>query len=100
MHVDPADKSIVKWAVDRGLVFGYERDKGLPGTHLRLHIGFLTAFFRRGKLVHLAAAADGRHIDQLMWELSELFGLCAQNGGYSDQDSVSQLRLDRLGATE
>jgi len=89
MHIDPADKRIVRWAVDRGLIFTYERNNGLSGTHLKLHIGLLTAFFRRGKLTHLSAAADGRHIDQLMRELTELFGLCAQARGYLDQQSAS-----------
>ncbi len=88
MHVDPSDKPIVKWAIDRGLVFSYERNHGLPGTHLRLHMGLLTAFFKHGKLAHLVGAADGRHLDQFMWELTELFGICAQNGGYLNQDTV------------
>jgi hypothetical protein len=95
MHIHPADRDIVKWAIDKGLMFSYERNNGLQGMHLKLHIGMLTAFFRNGKLAHLAGAADGRHLDQFMWELTELFGLCAENGGYLDQDTVTL--LDSLG---
>ncbi len=85
MHVDPADKAIIKWAVERGRVFSYDRNHGLVGTHLRLHLGLLTAFFKQGKLVHLSAASDGRHLDQLMQEFAELFGLCTQTKGYLTQ---------------
>ncbi len=100
MHIDPADKRIVRWAVDRGLIFAYERNNGLSGTHLKLHLGLLTAFFRRGKLTHLTAAADGRHIDQLMCELTELFGLCAQARGYLDQQSAPVEGGESLGSAE
>jgi len=100
MHVDPADKRIVRWAVDRGLIFTYERNNGLSGTHLKLHLGLLTAFFRGGKLTHLTAAADGRHIDQLMCELTELFGLCAQTRGYLNQQSASVADGESSGVVE
>jgi hypothetical protein len=85
MHIDAADAPIVKWAVDRGLIFSYDRTNGLAGTHLKLHIGLCTAFFKHGKLTHLSAAADGRQIDQLMCEFTDLFGLCAQSQAYLEQ---------------
>jgi len=85
MHIHPADRHVVTWAIERGLIFGYERNNGLKGTHLKLHMGFVTAFFRHGKLIHLSAATDGLHIDELMREFSELFSLCAQAQGYLDE---------------
>ncbi len=84
MHVAPEDRDIVKWAVDRGLIFGYESDQGLAAPCLKLHLGLLTAGFRRGKLTHLSAAAEARHLDQLMRDLTELFALCAQTDAYPD----------------
>lgn len=84
MHVAPEDRDIVKWAVDRGLIFGYESDQ-VPGEPcLKLHLGLLTAAFRRGKLTHLSAATEARHIDHLMRDLTELFALCAQTDAYPD----------------
>ena len=85
MHIHPADRHVVKWAIERGLIFSYERNNGLSGTHLKLHMGLVTAFFRHGKLMHLNAATDGRHVDELMRDFTELFSLCAQAQGYLDQ---------------
>ncbi|MBN1346800.1 MAG: hypothetical protein JXQ73_29180 [Phycisphaerae bacterium] len=100
MHIDPADNQIVKWAIDRGLVFSYERNSGLGGTHLKLHIGLLTAHFRRGKLAHLSAAASGHRIDELMRELTELFGLCAQSNSYLDQVGLQASAASSVGSSQ
>ncbi len=82
MHIHPGDKAIIQWALDRGLVFRHARDQGLGGDHLRVYIGLVTACFRRGKLLHLSAAADGHRIDALMRDFTALFGLCAMTDGY------------------
>jgi hypothetical protein len=100
MHIDPADKHVVKWAIDRGLVFCYERNSGLGGMHLRLHVGLLTAHFKRGKLVHLSAAASGHRMDELMRELTELFGLCAQSGGYLEQNPLGSEAASEVGSCQ
>jgi hypothetical protein len=85
MIVHPADRSIVKWAVEDGFVHGYVREYGLPEPALRVQLGMTTAFFHAGRLVHWRAEAAAQHLDQLMFELTRLFGFCHQAGAYPEQ---------------
>ena len=85
MIIHHADRQIIKWAIDHGFSYEYVREYGLPDPTLRIPLGVSTAFFKAGELVHWRANADARHLDQLMFELTSLFGLCAEVGAYPRQ---------------
>jgi len=88
MIVHPADRPIVKWAIDQGYGYEYVREYGLPQPSLRVRLGLSTATFDAGQLIHWRADVDGRYLDQLMFELTCLFGLCALVGAQPEQDVV------------
>ena len=85
MIVHPADREIVKWAVEQGYSYEYLREYGLPEPSLRIRLGMSCAFFRAGRLIHWRADVNSRYLDQLMFELTFLFGFCAQAGAYPRQ---------------
>ena len=86
MIVHPADRSIVTWAVERGFPHEYVREYGLPEPSLRVRLGLSSAFFKAGRLVHWRADVQGQYIDQLMYELTNLFGFCGPNRAYPQQN--------------
>jgi hypothetical protein len=85
MIIHHADRLLVKWAIDSGYPYEYIREYGLPEPVLRVRLGLSTAFFEAGTLVHWRADVDATHMDQLMYELTSLFGLCAQAKAYPAQ---------------
>jgi hypothetical protein len=85
MIIHPTDRHIVKWAVDRGFPHEYRREYNLPDRCLAVHLGLSTAYFHEGKLAHFRADTQACYMDQLMYELTLLFGFCAQNRAYPDQ---------------
>src|SRR5687768_4947240 len=86
MIIHPCDRDVVKWAVDHGFSYNYLREYGLPEPCLRVQLGVSCAFFNAGQLVHLRASVQGCYLDQLMFELTSLFGICAQARSYALQD--------------
>ena len=76
MIVEPADRDIVKWAVDHAVPCYYTREQGLPTPCLKIHCGHVTAFFCRGRLTRLWAHADHAFLDDMFAELTQLFALC------------------------
>ena len=76
MIIHQADREVVKWAIDQGYPYEYVREYGLPEPTLCVRLGLSRAFFRAGRLVHWRADANAIHLDQLMYELSRLFGWC------------------------
>lgn len=85
MIIHASDRPIVKWAVDNGYPYEYVREYGLPQPALQVRLGMSTAYFEAGTLIHWRADVEARNMDQLMYELSCLFGLCAQANAYPDQ---------------
>lgn len=85
MIIHHADRAIVKWAIDHGFPHHYVREYGLPEPALRVCLGMSNAFFYAGKLLHWRADAPGRGMDQLMCELTSLFGVCTQANAYPSQ---------------
>jgi hypothetical protein len=85
MIVHPADRLIVKWAVDGGFSHAYAREYGLPDPCLRVHLGMSSAYFNEGQLVLWRAEADAKYLDQLMFELTRLFVFCAESDAYPPQ---------------
>jgi len=85
MIVHPADRLAVKWAVEEGLEHQYVREYGVPEPALRIRLGLTTAFFHAGLLVHWRADAAADYLDQLMFELTQLFTFCRQAGAYPKQ---------------
>ncbi len=88
--VHPADKRAVKWALDNGYPFNYVREHGLPDPSLQVCLGLSNAFFSRGHLVEWRARAEGTHLDDLMRELTCLFGFCTLSGAYRPQFPLSE----------
>ncbi len=86
MIIRDCDRAVVKWAVDQGYPYAYVREHGLPDPSLRIHLGLSTAYFEGGRLVHWRAESPGRHMDQLMFELTSLFGCCASANAYPEQE--------------
>lgn len=86
MIIHPADRDVVKWAVDQGFVYEYTREYGLPEPSLRIRLGLSSAFFLAGQLIHWRADVDAGYLDQLMAELTWLFGWCAIAKAYPQQE--------------
>ncbi len=90
MLIDEKDRLIVRWAIDKAHTFDYCRQNGLPDPCLRVRVGFSTAYFHKGKLVHWSANVDGDYLDQLLCEMTSLFAMCARCRAYlSPQAAVS-----------
>ncbi len=85
MIVHPADRSVVKWAVDHARPYEYVREYGLPDHSLRVELGVSRAYFKCGQLIHWRASVNGEHFDQLMFELASLVRLCTSLNGYPPQ---------------
>ncbi len=79
------DRPFLSWAREKGYPYYYTNESGLPDGCLKLHLGVLTAYVHNGKLVRLAANGEGRLIDQMMYEFSQLFALCGKHNAYLDQ---------------
>lgn len=88
MIVHPADRRIVQWAIERGYLFSYVREHGLPEPCLRVCLGQSSAFFKAGRLVHWLAQVDARRLDLLMFELTSLFGFCSSVRALPPQQAV------------
>lgn len=84
MRIDERDRRIVQWAMERAYCFDYTRPNGLPDPCLRVRLGFCTAYFHGGKLVHLATDSPGAYLDQLLYEMASLFAACAATNAYVD----------------
>ena len=85
MIVHPADRRIVTWAAGAGFEHRYVREYGLPEPSLCVQLGMTTAYFHAGRLVHWRADAAAQYLDQLMFELTRLFGFCRQAEAYPKQ---------------
>jgi hypothetical protein len=98
MIIHQADRPIVKWAVDSGFPYRYVREYGLPEPALHICLGMSSAFFKAGRLVHWRADVPACHLDQLMSELTALFGACARARAYPEQVAVyAQDEIPRVG---
>lgn len=82
MLVDEKDRPIVRWAIEKAFPFEYRREACLPDPCLRVRLGLSMAYFHKGKLVHWCADCDGDYLDQLMYEMTSLFSLCAKERAY------------------
>ncbi len=78
MIVDPQDKRIVKWAVDRCSPWYYTKEEGLPDPCLKVHCGYVTAYFTKGRLQRILTHADRKGMDDMFAELMQVFALCAE----------------------
>lgn len=85
MVIHPADRHVVKWAIDHARPYEYVREYGLPDNSLRVELGVSRAYFKSGQLVHWRASVNGEHFDQLMFELATLVRLCTALQGYPPQ---------------
>ena len=85
MIVHPADRPVVEWAAEAGFEYRYVREYGLPEPSLCVQLGMTTAYFHAGRLIHWRADAAAQYLDQLMFELTSLFGFCRQAGAYPEQ---------------
>lgn len=85
--VDPADRPIVKWALDRAAAFYYARERDLPQPCLKVQCGCVTAYFWRGRLTRLQAHADSGLFDEMFCELAQLFELCGRPASFVDDDA-------------
>ena len=85
MSIPQPDRPFVHWAIERGLSYYYTEEYGLPHRCLKLHSGVMTAYIHCGKLVKVIACTEGHLLDQMMYELAQLFGLCAQHDAYVEQ---------------
>jgi hypothetical protein len=85
MIVHPADHPIVTWAAAAGFEHRYVREYGLPEPSLCVQLGLTTAYFHAGRLVHWRAEAAAQYLDQLMFELTCLFGFCHRAKAYPKQ---------------
>jgi hypothetical protein len=86
--VDPADRAIVKWALDRAAAFYYARERDLPQPCLKVQCGCVTAYFSRGRLTRLQAHADSGLFDEMFCELAQLFELCGRALSFVDEDAA------------
>jgi hypothetical protein len=78
MLVHPADRVIVKWAMDHSAPHYYTSEADLPSPCLKVQCGYVTAYFHEGELVRLWAHADGECLDDMFVQMTQLFGLCAE----------------------
>ncbi|MFH0981120.1 MAG: hypothetical protein V2A79_06245 [Planctomycetota bacterium] len=85
---DSEDEQVIAWARQNGLRYYYATEPALSGRCLKVHLGHLTAYFRSGKLARLWVHADGEYLDEVFHQLTQLFELCVQIGGYLDQQVV------------
>lgn len=88
---EPDDREVIHWARQNGLQYYYATEPSLPGRCLKVHLGHVTAYFHSGKLVRMWIQADGEYLDDVFHQLTQLFELCVQIGGYVDQQAVDWL---------
>ncbi len=88
MRVDERDRGVIRWAVEKAYRFDYCRENGLPDPCLRVRLGLSRAFFHKGKLVHWSAESSGDYLDQLMYEMTSLFAMCARNRAYTNRHTA------------
>ncbi len=85
---EPDDSAIMAWARENGLRYYYALEPALPERCLKVHFGHLTAYFCGGKLVRLWVHADGEYLDEVFYQLTQLFELCVRIGGYLAQQTA------------
>ncbi|HEY3245194.1 MAG TPA: hypothetical protein VGM03_17775 [Phycisphaerae bacterium] len=85
MIVHPADRDIVKWAMDRSAPYYYTREQELPQPCLKVHCGHVTAYFFQGALVRVWAHADEPALEDMFVELGQLLALCEGNDPAPDE---------------
>jgi hypothetical protein len=78
MLIDPADQSIVQWAMKHAVPFHYATECDLPGPCLKMYCGHVTAYFSRGRLLRLWAHADAPLFQEMFQEIFELLQLGGQ----------------------
>ncbi len=88
MIVEPADREIVKWAVDRLVPWYYTRERGLDRPCLSVHFGHVTAYFCRGRLKRIRTHSDADGFDDMFSEFLVLFELCGQSRTVRVEDIV------------
>ncbi len=88
---EPDDTEVIRWAERHRLQYYYASEPALPGRCLRIHLGHVTAYFRSGKLVRVWVHADGEYLDEVFYQLTQLFELCVRIGGYLDQEAIVSL---------
>ena len=97
MQVCKGDRRIVQWAAEHGHLFRYVHQPRLPEPCLEVAVGFATAYFHDGKLVRFVGASEGDEIDQLMYDLTQLFSLCRRENAYlKQQPFLEQIKRSRL----
>ncbi len=89
MIVEPADREIIKWAVDRLVPWYYTREKGLERPCLCVHFGRVTAYFCRGRLMRIRTYSDSDGFDDMFSEFLVLFELCGQSRKICVEDIVA-----------
>ncbi len=72
MIVHPADRNIVKWAIDHSSPCYYTREPDLPNPCLKVQCGHVTAYFCRGRLARLWAHADGDQFDDMFADMTQI----------------------------
>ncbi|MCK4660904.1 MAG: hypothetical protein KAV82_15395 [Phycisphaerae bacterium] len=88
---DSGDTEVIRWALQNGLRYYYAVEPSLPDPCLKVHLGHTTAYFSAGKLVRLWVHADGQFLDDVFSQLTQLFEMCTQIGGYLDQQATVSL---------
>ena len=66
------------------------RDRGCGGPP-GVGAGHVTAYFCSGKLMRVWVHAGGEYLDEVFYQLTQLFELCTKIGGYLDQQAVVSL---------
>jgi hypothetical protein len=88
MIVDPADRAIVKWALDHAAPFYYANERDLPQPCLKVQCGCVTAFFSQGKLTRVQARADSALFGEMFCEFAQLFELCGRPDSLMEEDAA------------
>ncbi|MCG3138882.1 MAG: hypothetical protein HJJLKODD_02752 [Phycisphaerae bacterium] len=85
MHTRHHDEPFISWARQRGFPYYYAQEPDQPESLLKLHMGVITAYLRQGKLIQVQAHSAGQLLDQMMFELAQLFAMCAKHDAYMEQ---------------
>lgn len=91
VSAEPEDNEIIHWASANGLRYYYAAEPSLPDRCLKVHLGHITAYFQSGKLVRMWVQADGEYLDDVFYQLTQLFEICVQIDGYLDQQTIVSL---------
>ncbi len=96
MTEETADRDLVKWAAEHALPFYYTTEDGLPSPCLKIHFGYVTAYFCRGQLTRLWAHADRAFLDDMFEQLMRIFELCGRCRSLVLYEQVQEYWANRL----